>query len=179
MRRRRVLLLCGSVVGLCGCASLSAGRGDRDPCSPERLDPAQFACDVRVERARGSGIDTLRAIGIARNVSSRPIYLCGRFDFGGGYKPCPDCPLPERPPTLWILPVSWRSEAPFGGRSLRLAPGAELRDTLLVTFDPLDFEQAPGKITLEGSFWAGLPGGTFGQARCLNAEAGTVAIEVP
>jgi len=158
---------------------MSAGRTDRGLYAPEDFDPADFACAVRVERSRGSGIDTLRVIGIARNDSRKAFDLCGRFDFGGGYKPCPECPKPERPPVLYILPVSWQREAPFDGRRTHLDPGAELRDTLLVTFAPLDFEYAPGKITFEGSLWAGLPGGTFAQARCLNAEAGTAAIEVP
>lgn len=177
--KRRAPVLYSIVLLTCGCTALTAGRRDSDLFSPDALDPAHFVCEVCVERVRGVPIDTLRAIGIARNISSRPIDLCGRFDFGGGYKPCSDCPPAERPPTLWILPESWRSETPFGGRGVHLAPGAELRDTLIVTFRPLDFEFSPGKITLEGSFWAGKPGGTFADARCLDAEAGTIAVEVP
>ncbi len=134
---------------------------------------------MRVERSRGSEADTLRVIGVARNVSAKSLDVYGRFDFGGAYKPCPDCPRSARAPVFYVLPVSWRREAPFEGRRIQLVPGAELRDTLLVTFAPLDFEFAPGKITFSGSFWAGVPGGTFAQARCLNAEAGTVAVEVP
>jgi hypothetical protein len=181
---------CAQILVLCGCAFVAGGCGGRAgiresaglaPASVPESTAFEYAAQVQRlgAGAADSAQDSVRVIGIARNISDRTLDLCCRFDFGGGYKPCPECPRPERPPTLYLLPASWRTETPFEGQRTRLAPGGEFRDTLVVTFRALDFEYAPGKITIEGSFWIGEPGRTFAQATCLEAEAFRVAVEVP
>ena len=183
MNARLTLILAGAALLVLGACSHGVPRpapGASTPSvAPVPLGKKSLDYETLVRRLPGKNGSTIVVVGIARNISDKPIQMCCCFDFKGSFAPGPDCPKGTRPPTHVLLGRSALDDTPLECRPVILQPNGTFRDSTSFTVGDDEFARCPGSMRVTLSFWTGQPGQTFAEAQCVAPEAVGASISLP
>ena len=185
MNARLTLVLSGAALLVLGACSHQAPAPAQAPVTSSPsvaavpLGKKSLDYETLARRLPGKDADTIVIVGIAKNISDKPIEMCCCFDFKGNFVPGLECPKGTRPPTQYLLGRATLDDTPLECRPVTLRPNGTFRDSTSFQVARGEFARCPGSMRVTLSFWTGKPGQTFAEAQCVASEAVGASISLP